>query len=118
MRNSDSKSVQSMSGAAAAAPGDAGALRQVCDAVRLCNEIVFSLNTFGLSIFMAELSPEWMAVWKEWLEFSTAALQADADDESPQCALHAPLCRNALLKVAHSVHSLTTSARGLEAEAD
>jgi hypothetical protein len=80
--------MQSMAKAAVQAAGDRAALTIICTAVRLANEIVFSLNSFGLSIVMADQAPAWLDVWKHWLEFHNALLASShSDSESVECVL-------------------------------
>lgn len=74
--------------AATAAAGKRDKLQQLCALVRLGNDIVFSLNVFGLSIHMEQYADRWINVWKAWLEMHDETLkEADGDVESAECVL-------------------------------
>ena len=91
-----SPALQSMHAAADQAASSREALLKVCAAARLANEVVFSLNVFGLSIFMEDMAALWMESWKRWLAWhSDAAASSDPDVESPECA---PFCRACALQ--------------------
>jgi hypothetical protein len=75
-----------MQQAASTARGNKRAIHTVCTVVRLANDIVFSLNVYGLSIVMEQHMEAWLTVWKTWLEFHDACLvEADDDVESAEC---------------------------------
>lgn len=71
--------------AATVAAGKRDELQQLCALVRLGNDIVFSLNVYGLSIHMEQYADRWMKVWKAWLEMHDETLkEADGDVESAE----------------------------------
>lgn len=80
------ETVEAAGGAAASAAGKREVLQQLCHVVRLGNDIVYSLNVYGLSIHMEQYTERWMKVWKAWLEFHDETLkEADSDVESAEC---------------------------------
>lgn len=82
------QTVEAAGEAVQAAAGKREVLQELCSVVRLGNEIVFSLNVFGLSITMAKMAERWMKVWKTWLEFHDESLkEADSDVESAECGI-------------------------------
>lgn len=94
--------VTNMQAATATVAGDKDALKRVCAAVRLGNEIVHSLNIFGLSDTMEQQMEGWMKSWKFWLEFSSPVLkESDAEAEAADDAVKAAVCENCNLFLQH-----------------
>eukprot|EP00892_Ulva_mutabilis_P007603 jgi/Ulvmu1/5214/UM022_0007.1 len=84
------KTAEAAGEAAGHAAGKHDVLKQLCEIVRLSNEIVFSLNVYGLSIHMEKYAERWMKVWKAWLEFHDDSLkEEDSDVESAEDAVKA-----------------------------
>lgn len=82
------QAVQAAGAAAAAAAGKRDLLKQLCEISRLGNDIVFSLNVYGLSIHMEQYADSWMKVWQAWLEFHDDSLkEEDGDVENAECVI-------------------------------
>jgi len=87
--------LQQIRAQAAAAAGDAAALRPLLRCARLVCRIFFSLNSLGLSEHIEEQLKEWMSEFHMLLKIETAVLdEPDPEKESPLDSLKAAVCEN------------------------
>lgn len=81
--------MQQLDAPVAAAAGNKEALTLLMRALRLGNDIFYSLNVFGLSETVEAQMEGWMKSWHQWLQFTDPCLkESDTDVESAECAPH------------------------------